>query len=377
MSYSLGRVPQILAGEGSLAGLADLIKQLGASSVCFIADSAMQNQLPKMTEALEFPSLQHIIPASEPTGASVNAARETAAQLENPCIVAIGGGSALDTGKQVAAILRGTHGIEHYYLCANPFPERSPIIAIPTTAGTGAEVTRTCIVSDDHGRKLWTWGDEMLPDAVILEPSLTVSVPPQVTAFTGLDTFVHALEAATSQRKNSISSGMAMQAMHLVKRHLAIAVNQPHNLEARLGMQEAALLAGMAIDNCGTGIAHNIGHALGTLYHLPHGIAVTLALEAALPWNLEQASSYSQAAGVFETTPQNFYLVFEELLRATDFATVVKNLKPMTLEAEAIATIMKAPENLPMLNNNCRIPNETQRLELAKRTVAIWEAYRA
>jgi alcohol dehydrogenase len=378
MRYDLGRVPQIIAGEGSLDQLASILKNLGSSSVCLIADGAMQNQVSSLCAKLELPYVQHIIPAGEPTGTSVNLARAAALGLENPCIVALGGGSALDTGKQVAAILRGSQGIEHYYLCANPFPARTPIIAIPTTAGTGAEVTRTCIVSDDTGRKLWTWGDEMLPDAVILEPSLTVSVPPHVTAFTGLDAFVHALEAVTGQRRNHISSAHAAHAMLLIKRSLSRAVHEPQYLASRLAMQEAALLAGMAIDNCGTGIAHNIGHALGTLYHLPHGIAVTLALEAALPWNLEtEGEVYTSPAMIFKTNQDGFLGAFQLLLEQVNFADVIKNLKPITLEPDAIAAAMTAPENQPMLNNNCRIPNETQRLELAKRTAAIWEAYRA
>jgi alcohol dehydrogenase len=379
MSYQLGRVPQIFAGQGSLEQLGAVAQSLGAKSLCFIADGAIQQRMPEITAGLTLAMIAHIIAPGEPTQSSVNAAKDSAKHLEHPCIVAIGGGSALDTGKQVAAILHGEAGIEHYFLCANPFPKRTPIIAIPTTAGTGAEVTRTCIVSDSQGRKLWTWGDEMLPDAVLLEPSLTASVPANVTAFTGLDAFVHALEAATGQRRNAISSGCALQAMRLIQDSLAVAVQNPNNLEARLRMQEAALLAGMAIDNCGTGIAHNIGHALGTLYHLPHGIAVTLALEAALPWNIQTATQevFASSAQSLGTNPTGLIKVFQGLLEKTDFASIIKQQKPQQLEPEAILQAMLSTENLPMLNNNCRIPTPDECLELAKRTVDIWEAYRA
>src|SRR3954447_26482506 len=106
------------------------------------------------------PIVQHSVPAGEPTVASVNAAADAVRRLPEAVVIGIGGGSALDTAKQAAVVAAGASGIEPYLLCANPFGGRRPIIAIPTTSGTGAEVTRTCILSDAGGRKLWTWGDE-------------------------------------------------------------------------------------------------------------------------------------------------------------------------------------------------------------------------
>src|SRR5262249_2734713 len=151
---------------------------------------------------------------------------------------------------------------------------------------------------------LWTWGDEMLPDIVILDPSATVTMPAHVTTATGLDAFVHALEACSGQRRNGLSAAPATHAMRLVVEHLPRAVDSPGDLAARQGMQEAALLAGMAIDNCGTGIAHSIGHALGSLYHVPHGVAVAIGLRAALPWNVSGAGeAYEVAAAALDAKP--------------------------------------------------------------------------
>ena len=115
-------------------------------------------------------------------------------------VIGVGGGSALDTAKQAAVVATAAMGVEHYALAANPLPGHRPMIAIPTTAGTGAEVTRTCIVTDRDGRKVWTWGDELLPDLVVLDPVSTVTMPAHVTAATGLDAFVHALEAVSGRR---------------------------------------------------------------------------------------------------------------------------------------------------------------------------------
>jgi alcohol dehydrogenase len=377
MNYEIGRTPRILVGSDHLSSLAGILKSWERASAVLIVDAVIAEgeYLKTLKAALAGVTVaQYIIPAGEPTVDSVNAAAIYARSFPRAVIVGVGGGSALDIAKQVAAIVASHEGIEHYLLCANPFTGRRPIIAIPTTSGTGAEVTRTCIVSDTDGRKLWTWGDEMLPDLVILDPSVTITMPAFVTTSTGLDAFSHALEANTGKRKNAISSGNALHAMKLIRQHLPTAVQKPENLEARAGMQEAAMLAGLAIDNCGTGIAHCIGHALGTLYHIPHGVAVTVALEATLAWNIEDATeAYSSAAEVFGVKPSELPQTFKQFLEQTQFSSAIKT--QATLEPQAIADLMNALENQPMLGNNARVVSETQRLELAEMTMRVWEGY--
>lgn len=145
-------------------------------------------------------------------------------------------------------------------------------------------MTRTCIVADATGRKLWTWGDEMLPDVVVLDPTAAATMPLSVTVGTGLDAFVHAIEGCSGQRRNSIAAASAQRSMALVLAHLPRVANDGSDLVSRQAMQEAAFLAGLVIDNCGTGVAHSIGHALGSVYHVPHGISVAVCLRAALEW---------------------------------------------------------------------------------------------
>ena len=375
MNYEIGRAPRILVGSEHLASLAGILKKWERASAVLIVDSVISSgeYIKTLKAALTGVTVaEYVIPTGEPTVDSVNTAAIYARSFPRAVIIGVGGGSALDIAKQVAVIVASHEGIEHYLLCANLFKGRRPIIAIPTTSGTGAEVTRTCIVSDLDGRKMWTWGDEMLPDIVILDPAVTVTMPASVTATTGLDAFVHALEAHTSQRKNAISSSNALQAMKLIREHLPTAVNNAENLKARAAMQEAALLAGLAIDNCGTGIAHCIGHALGTLYHIPHGVAVTIALEATLAWNVEGATeAYSSVAELFGVQPVDLSTAFKQLLTQTNFAPSNNAI----LESQAISDAMNALENQPMLNNNARAVNETDRLELAKKTVMVWEGY--
>jgi alcohol dehydrogenase len=381
VQYELGQVPRILVGPDSLSSLFPVFWGWETLSIVVIADQAMLDNgyTQKIKEALKkYPVGEHIVPAGEPTVDSVNAAALFARSYPRAVIIGIGGGSALDTAKQAAAIVPSHEGIEHYLLGANPFPGRRHLIAIPTTAGTGAEVTRTCIVSDSSGRKMWTWGNEMLPDAVILDAAVTATVPATITASTGLDAFTHALEANTGQRKNAISSAAALQAIRLVRRHLPAAVRNGQDLEARAALQQAALLAGTAIDNSGTGIAHCIGHALGTLYKLPHGIAVTVGLEASLEWNIAGASeAYKDAADIFHVKPHDLPTAFKKLLEDSHFVDAIRGLKDISMDASTIAETMNAPENQPMLNNNARAVSDADRLELAKQTVLAWHRIRA
>ena len=192
-------------------------------------------------------------------------------------------------------------------------------------------------------------------------------MPAAVTAATGLDALVHALEACTGQRRNAIAVGPALQAIRIVRRTLPTVVRTPGDLAARQSMQEAALLAGIAIDGCGTGIAHCIGHALGTLYHIPHGVAVTLAIEAALAWNVAgNEEVFADVEDAFGVGAGEVPSALRVLLDGSRFADAVRGLPGASLSAEAIAGTMIADENLPMLRNNVRVPDDRERLELAR-----------
>ncbi len=380
-AYELGRVPRIVAGADALAVLLDTVNGLSDAGAVLIVDEAvaLTGYAGRVAAVLcDMPLVQHVVPAGEPTVESVDEAARAVRMLPGAVVIGIGGGSALDTAKQAGVVAQGESGVAPYLLGANPFVGRRPIIAIPTTSGTGAEVTRTCILSDAAGRKVWTWGDEMLPDVVLLDPTSTVTMPRHVTTATGLDAFVHALEACSGQRRNTMSAAPAMQAIRLVTKHLPNAVSNPADLVARLGMQEAALLAGTAIDNCGTGIAHSIGHALGSLHHVPHGVAVAVGLDAAIDWNVAGApDAYAVAATAFDGSAGDVPAALRTLFAQTEFAAVVARMPDHLLDPGAIADTMVATENQPMFDNNSRVPSDSERHELAAMTVESWKRFRA
>ena len=159
-----------------------------------------------------------------------------------------------------------------------------PKICLPTTAGTGSEFSSTNIFTNPAGKKVWVWGPETKPERVILDPELTTTLPPDLTAWTGLDAFVHALEASTNACQHPWSNLYAHRALGLIAGALETAVREPGNLTARGHMLLGAAHAGIAIDNCGCALAHNISHALAALGPMHHGLATALALEVVLPW---------------------------------------------------------------------------------------------
>jgi alcohol dehydrogenase class IV len=295
---------------------------------------------------------------SDPTMAQVDAAAALARREKATAVVSMGGGSALDVGKTVAAICGAEAGASHYGLCANPFPKRTVAnVCIPTTSGTGSETTRTAVLGDAHHTKIWLWGDEIKADLVVLDPVLTTGLPAPLTAATGVDALVHATEAATNANANAANNLYCHEAIGLVARHLRRAVEKPNDVEARGAVQWAATLAGIAIDNCGTAIAHNIGHALASLRPVHHGRIVGLALRATLPWNIvdDNGSFAAVAAAMGESAhAAKLPAAVDRLIRDVGIKVSLSGEGHDHITAQQLAAQMARPENAPMRRSNRR-----------------------
>jgi alcohol dehydrogenase class IV len=381
-SHSGGRIPPIEAGPGSLDVLAEPAGVFGNRRAVLVGDEAVVatgyvDRLRTVLNHVDEIRL-HVVPPREPTATSVDEAAAVIRHAGAAVVVGVGGGSALDTAKLASAAASGTDGVEWYALGANPLPAGRPVVAIPTTAGTGAEVTRTCVLTDGAGRKVWTWGDELLPARVVLDPDAVVTMPADVAAASGLDAFVHAIEAATGQRgrADAVVAAPALHAIRLILAHLPAATGG--DSDARHRMQSAALLAGLAIDGGGTGIAHCIGHALGTLAGVPHGIAVAVGLSAALRWNVDGApEAYASVAATVGRSVDGLADAYAELVDAAGLPFAVRRVGELPVSAPDLAAAMVAEENLPMYRNNCRIADARERKELATWTLRTWAELRA
>lgn len=370
--------PAVVAGVSCLDRLAEPGRLWSRRSAVVVADEAVVRfgyaaRLRQALGALDDVRL-HDVPVGEPTFESVDAAADAIRSVDAPVVIGVGGGSALDTAKLAAATAGGPFGIEHYALGANALPVGAPVVAVPTTSGTGSEVTRTCVLSDRTGRKVWAWGAELLPRLVLLDPSATVTMPPSITAATGLDALVHAVEAVTGRRTSDVVVPPALSAIRLVLDHLPAAVDDGSDLDVRAAMQRAALLAGLAIDEGGTGIAHSIGHALGTLAHVPHGVAVAAGLVAAIDWNVGGApDAFAAVATAVGVPVEALGATYRDLLDACEFASVVAGIGPLMIDAGDLADAMVAIENRPMYDNNCRTVDDRARPMLATATLTLWD----
>jgi alcohol dehydrogenase class IV len=363
--YVLAPVPRITGGPGSLAALGGLAAALGGSgsAVLLAADPGLEasGHIEAATAALRKSGLGVVRfdrIKSDPTMAQVDEAAALARSERIATVVALGGGSAMDLGKAVAVVAAGSAPAAHYGLCANPLPAR-PLrkICVPTTSGTGSETTRTSVLSDPAGVKVWLWGDETRADEAVLDPELVVGLPAHLTAATGIDALVHAIEAATNANASAANDVFAHAAIRLVAAHLEDAVAHPSSLAARGAMQRAAALAGIAIDNAGTAVAHNIGHALVSLRPVHHGRAVGLAMLATLRWNVVgDAGRFAAVAEAMGVGPDAALLpdAFERLLRAAGVKVRLAGEGHDEVTAERLAAQMAKPENASMRKSNKR-----------------------
>jgi alcohol dehydrogenase class IV len=288
-------------------------------------------------------------------------------------VIGVGGGSALDIAKIVACTAASGEDPMHYALAANPLP-RKPLrkIMIPTTAGTGSETSATNIFSGETGKKLWIWGPESKADIVILDPALTVSLPANLTAWCGLDAFIHAFEASTNRNTHTGAQLFGHEAMRLIAANLERAVKTPDDLEARGKVLLGSCYAGIAIDNCGTAIAHNISHAMAGLAAIHHGLATALGFEASMAWLAsEQTADLDAAAKSIGLGTQADLPEFVTGLM--DRCGVARQLPPAfnTFSAGDLATEMRAPENRPMRASTIRDVTDTDIDQFARAIMAM------
>jgi alcohol dehydrogenase len=293
-AFAVRAIPEVAFGRGR-------VRDVGADAAA-IGDSDRPVVVVTDGMLVELGMARAVVGALEQAGAEVRLFADLSGEPEQKqvetatafvraagagLVVCLGGGSAMDVGK-IAATVAATDGAPaEFAMEGRPLPNRSiPKICIPTTAGTGSEFSSTNIFTNDAGRKVWVWGAVTKPERVILDPELTVSLPAALTAWTGLDAFVHALEASTNLRRHAWNDLYAHAALELISGALEAAVRGPQNLAARSRMLLGAAHAGIAIDNCSAAMAHNISHALAALGPVHHGVATALALEVILDWQV-------------------------------------------------------------------------------------------
>ena len=357
----MGQVPPVTFGAGRNSKVPKLVAGLGDGPVLIIADAILAEL--GTTERLAAPLAAQGIPfalaasvSGEPKEALVDDLCGQARALGAAVVVGMGGGAAMDAAKLAAAIARSGRPAKDFALAAHPLPvDRIPAIAIPTTAGTGSEVTRTSVISKADGSKIWFWGEELMFAQAVLDPELTVSMPPHITAWTGIDAIAHALEGSTSRTTSPAGQLYGLEALRILADALPRAVADGHDLEARGRVQWASLIAGLALHNCNTHMGHNISHALGALVRIHLGLATGLALEATLPWltqRPEGAENYAKAAGALGAPVEADALpgALSAVMRACNVAQELP-AECRAVTPEALSAEMRNAANVGMAQN--------------------------
>ena len=221
-------------------------------------------------------------------------------------VASIGGGSALDTAKLVAYLAKTPDRLDDIYGVGLAKGERLPLLLVPTTAGTGSEVTPIAIVTTPTTEKKGVVAPRLLPDWAILDPELTLGLPAHVTAATGIDAMVHAIEAYTSKhKKNPMSDQLARQALTLLSANVRTVCADGSNLEARSQMLLGSMLAGMAFANSPVAAVHALAYPIGAIFHVPHGLSNALVLTQVLRFNLPEAEGlYAELAPIVDPKSQ-------------------------------------------------------------------------
>lgn len=379
VAYGVGRVKQLAEDVKSLTGggnEAVLVTDPGLVKVG-VADEVLAALREGGVEAVLFSDVQ-----SDPTSASIDAAAEVIRASKASCVIGLGGGSAMDVAKLASLVAGAEHPTEHYALMANPFaPKTIKTIMVPTTSGTGAEVTSTVVFSNSEKRKVWGWDYDLAPDLAVLDPTLTVALPPHLTAATGLDALIHALEAVAGKRGNAMIEAVGLQAIRMISDSLLTAIREPGNLEARGRLSIGSMLAGMAIEQGGTGIAHCIGHALGTLARVHHGRAVAIALYHTYDWNIAgneaTLANIARAMGAVENASAGLEeqaragaAFYRRLVEQSGLQLSLTDEGLTPADASRLAETMASAENAPMRNNNCRYASDEDLARFAEQLLA-------
>lgn len=301
----------ILFEPGASRQVNELAASYGARRVMLVTDRGVRSAgLTKAAEdsltgaGIEVDVFDDVV--ADPPSHVVESAVATCRAKGSELVLSIGGGSALDTAKLVAYLARTPDRLDDIYGVGLAKGKRLPLLLVPTTAGTGSEVTPIAIVTTPTTEKKGVVSPVLIPDWAILDPELTLGLPPAVTAATGIDAMVHAIEAYTSKhKKNPMSDQLARQALGLLSANVRRACANGRDLEARSKMLLGSMLAGMAFANAPVAAVHALAYPIGSIFHVPHGLSNALVLTQVLRFNVSEAETlYAELAPIVDPSTE-------------------------------------------------------------------------
>ncbi len=304
-SFSFQTTRSVVSEVGATERIGGIMADLGCRKVAFITDQVILDlglatpALNSLKQAgIDVWMFSNVVadPPEEMVLEAVAAARQEAVDG----VVSVGGGSSMDTAKLVAVLVRSDQPLEEMYGVGLVRGERLPLVLAPTTAGTGSEVTPLSIVTTGTSEKKGVSAQQLIPDCAILDAELTIGLPAAVTAATGIDAMVHAIEAYTSKhKKNPVSDCLAREALSLLGANIRTACTTPDDRDARGAMLLGSMLAGMAFANAPVAAVHALAYPLGGHFHVPHGLSNAMVLPYVLEFNAPAAAgAYAEIAPI-------------------------------------------------------------------------------
>ena len=364
-TVTLLQPPRIVFGNGCAVQSVDHLVQGGVKKVLLVTSKSVRPQINFLSEALHKAGCVVVelgfIPA-EPTLEFFNAMLQQARVAQIDSVLAIGGGSAIDIAKLLAALARGNQTAAQVFGINLLQGRELPLVCLPTTAGTGAEVSPNSILLDEASElKKGVVSPYLVPDAAFVDPLLTVSVPPDVTAATGLDALTHCLEAYANKFAHPIVDNYALQGMKLISANLLRAVRDGRDLEARAAMSLGSLYGGLCLGPVNTAAVHALAYPLGGRFRIAHGVANALLLPHVCRFNFsaapERYAEISAALGVERngsalTTAEHGV---EFLTRLSRDCGVPQKLSDLNIPRQAIPPMAQAAMQVTrLLKNNLR-----------------------
>ncbi|PLR66283.1 iron-containing alcohol dehydrogenase [Bacillus sp. UMB0893] len=356
---------KLITGSDALSQLPDEMIRLGMKNPLIVTDKIL-------IQAGVVKQVQELLPMEAGLFSDVNPEPEI--EIVDQCVhviregshdglIAVGGGSALDIGKAASVMATNTGRIDEYFGINQVKVHGLPLVAIPTTAGTGSEVTNISILSDTAEQvKKGIVSPFLLPDAAIVSPKMTLTCPPSVTAASGVDALVHAIEAYISNFASPITDSLAIGAIKLISTHLPIAYANPGLIESREAMSTGSLMAGLAFGNAGVGAVHALAYPLGGRFHMAHGVSNSLLLPYVMKWNktacLERFRDIAEALGVKAddlSDEEAADAAIEAMIRICRQVQIPQSLREFNIPESALSEMaQEAAKQTRLLRNNPR-----------------------
>ena len=313
-NFSFETPPRVICADGESERLGDLLREFGVSRPLVVTDRGiveaglLEPMLAQLrTLGLDVTVFSNIL--ADPSTSCVQAAVAVALATGADGVIGFGGGSSLDVAKLVALLSRSGETLDALFGVGRAVGPRWPLIQVPTTAGTGSEVTPIAIVTMPNGEKQGVVSRRLYADVAVLDATLTLGLSARVTAMTGINAMVHAIEAYTSRHaKNVLSDTLATRALRLLSDHIVTAIADGSNLEARRAMLQGSMLAGMAYANAPVGAVHALAYPISGQFHVPHGLSNALVLLPVLEFNLSEADAmYAELADAVRATERTWH----------------------------------------------------------------------